>query len=123
MLKLAQRVSPVALKAVVGTKADLMEERKVESQKVVVRQSLSLSLSLSLLWRLILFHVQYIQSLIKEFCCEHSEGTQTIPYYETALVPSDSIFVAFQEIIARPLINDYVVSLCVCLLVCRHSVV
>ena len=49
MLKLAQRVSPVALKAVVGTKADLMEERKVESQKVVVRQSLSLSLSLSLM--------------------------------------------------------------------------
>ena len=47
MLKLAQRVSPVALKAVVGTKADLIEQRKVESQKVVVRH-MSLSLCLSL---------------------------------------------------------------------------
>ena len=36
MLKLAQRVSPVALKAVIGTKADLSEERKVASQDVVV---------------------------------------------------------------------------------------
>ena len=54
MLKLAQRVSPVALKAVVGTKADVVEERKVESKTVVVcciphpfHLSLSLSLSLS----------------------------------------------------------------------------
>ena len=36
MLKLAQRVSPVALKAVVGTKADLAEDREVDSQTVVV---------------------------------------------------------------------------------------
>ena len=47
MLKLAQRVSPVALKAVVGTKADLIEQRKVESQKVVVRHTLSPSINLS----------------------------------------------------------------------------
>ena len=37
MLKLAQRVSPVALKSVVGTKADCTEERKVASEDVVVR--------------------------------------------------------------------------------------
>lgn len=49
MLKLAQRVSPVALKAVVGTKADLTEQRKVESQKVVVCQSLSLSILIPLI--------------------------------------------------------------------------
>lgn len=110
MLKLAQRVSPVALKAVVGTKADLIEQRKVESQRVVVCQSLSSHPSP---FHFILFISHYIQSLIEEFCCEHNEGTQTIPYYETALLPSDSIFIAFQEIIARPLINDYVVSECV----------
>lgn len=46
MLKLAQRVSPVALKAVVGTKADLNDERKVASQDAVVSQPLSLFLSL-----------------------------------------------------------------------------
>ncbi len=48
MLKVAQRISPVALKAVVGAKADLIEQRKVESQEVVVCQSLSLSHSLYL---------------------------------------------------------------------------
>ena len=33
-----------------------------------------------------------------------------MPYYETSTELNDSILLAFQEIMARPLINDYVVS-------------
>lgn len=33
-----------------------------------------------------------------------------MPYYETALEPMDCVFIAFQEIVARPLINEYMVS-------------
>ena len=41
-LEVAQRVSPVALRAIVGTKADLVEDRKVSSQEAVVRYRLDL---------------------------------------------------------------------------------
>jgi len=34
-----------------------------------------------------------------------------MPYYETSLEPKDCVFIAFQEIVARPLINDYIVRL------------
>ena len=40
----------------------------------------------------------------------HSNGSSPTPYYETALSPSDSIFIAFQEIMARPLINNFLVG-------------
>jgi len=32
-----------------------------------------------------------------------------MPYYETSVEHEDSILLAFQEIMARPLINEYVV--------------
>ena len=56
-----------------------------------------------------LFYFLYYSPL-KEFCREHSEGSQPMPYYETSLEPMDCVFIAFQEIVARPLINDYTVS-------------
>lgn len=40
----------------------------------------------------------------------HSNGSSPTPYYETALNPSESIFIAFQEILARPLINNFLVG-------------
>lgn len=55
---------------------------------------------------------------LKEFCREHSEGSQPMPYYETSLEPMDCVFIAFQEIVARPLINDYIVSECSICSVC-----
>lgn len=42
----------------------------------------------------------------------HSEGPQPMPYYETSIEPMECAFIAFQEIVARPLINEYIVSSC-----------
>ncbi len=53
-------------------------------------------------------------SYTKGFCQRCCDGSSPLPYYETALHPSDSIFIAFQEIVARPLINQYVVGLGLC---------
>ncbi len=39
-----------------------------------------------------------------------SEGSHPMPYYETALEPMDCVFIAFQEVVARPLINEHIVS-------------
>lgn len=40
-IEMAQRVSPVALRALVGTKADLMNDRVVSSQESLVSQLLT----------------------------------------------------------------------------------
>ncbi len=52
---------------------------------------------------------------LQEFCQQHrqqSGNSAPIPYYETSTKFRDSIVLAFQEIMARPLINEYVVSFC-----------
>ena len=49
-------------------------------------------------------------SHFQEFCSKHSGNAKPIPYYETSTVLSETIPLAFKEIMARPLINDYVVS-------------
>ncbi len=48
--------------------------------------------------------------LFQDFCRKQSGSTNPIPYYETSTKFTDSILLAFQEIMARPLINDYVVG-------------
>ncbi len=40
----------------------------------------------------------------------HNESAQPMSYYETSTEPMDCAFIAFQEIVARPLINEYIVS-------------
>ena len=61
----------------------------------------------------------------QQFCKTWPQGAIPLPFYETGLDPPDSIMFAFQEILAKPLINDYVVcrvttwcSLCCPVLVC-----
>lgn len=49
--------------------------------------------------------------LSQAFCQHYTEGSGCLPYYETCFNPSDSIVIAFQEIVARPLIHDYLVSM------------
>lgn len=113
---MAQRVSPVSLKAVVGTKADLQDSREVSTQEALVscrgeaggqvcrgggRGAVVSYGDLPIVT--VVLHCQ-------EFCSKHSGNTKPIPYYETSTMISDTIALAFQEIMARPLINDYVVS-------------
>lgn len=104
-METAQRVSPVALRAVVGTKADLQDNREVTIEQALVCDSergcvAVCIVSLDGMWR----------ESPQEFCRKHSGSASPIPYYETSTKFPDSILLAFQEIMARPLINDYVVS-------------
>lgn len=48
--------------------------------------------------------------LQQNFCQKYSGSSSAIPYYETSTNFGESIRLAFQEIMARPLINEYVVS-------------
>lgn len=80
LVEVAQRVSPVALRAVVGTKADLQEDRVVLTHEAL------------------------------DFCARHSGNGVPLPYYETSTDFPEAILLVFQEIMARPLINDYVIK-------------
>jgi hypothetical protein len=78
-LEMAQRINPRAVCAVVATKADLYRLRKIATEDAVA------------------------------FCEAWPQGSVPLPYYETGLDPPDSILFAFQEIVGRPLIDDFVV--------------
>lgn len=94
----------MALRAVVGTKADLLDGREVSTEEALV------SILHPLAARA--FFEPSSDSVLQGFCQEHSGNAVPLPYYETSTKFCDSILLAFQEIMARPLINDYVVSDC-----------